>query len=601
MLNSIVRFYFYVFASLPTKDYLCEEPEQKVVNNENMKSAKAGIIYLIVSISALMASCGRNTRSSLPDDLRHLDSLVVSQPDSALSFLSQMTEPSHDDAYAYATWCLLKTWTLYRCYQPITTDSLVNLGFGYFVMNSDDHGRRALAYYLRAVVHEEMKVGSNADHVLDLLKGCKEADQCDDHVLASQLYHRYGLAMTDGCRHDEAKAWLERFYERAVKADSKKEQIIALINLSNNALYLAGEDGDKSQAIDYANQAYSNAIAWNMPVEQGKAAGQLSACYSRSQMLDKALQFAIVAKDIDEMQRNLHRRKTEVVYTRIADAHRKLGNADSALYYADKNRNSARLMTRKNSTQVRYMVYRDLLHDDAKAVELMSLYHRQSDSMQKEMQAVEVAKNEALLGQEQEQEARAEARSQRTVLLVALGVILIAAIGLVRMLGKRLRKTQEQVESSKKHLNQAEARFNEVKQEMQTEIATLQTQLDNDKQRSSKLSSELVNNNALVAKLREQPRFLTADEWNQLADVIEKGFDGYMHRLDDRFPNLTEVDRQLCMLIRLQFEVKDMARVMAVSATSVSRQKLRLKNRLLAAEPDCLPQGTSLDAFLMAL
>ena len=214
---------------------------------------------------------------------------------------------------------------------------------------------------------------------------------------------------------------------------------------------------------------------------------------------------------------------------------------------------------------------------------------------------MEVAKNEALLGQEQEQEARAEARSQRTVLLVALGVILIAAIGLVRMLGKRLRKTQEQVESSKKHLNQAEARFNEVKQEMQSEIATLQTQLDTDKQRSGKLSSELVNNNALVAKLREQPRFLTADEWNQLADVIEKGFDGYMHRLDDRFPNLTEVDRQLCMLIRLQFEVKDMARVMAVSATSVSRQKLRLKNRLLAAEPDCLPQGTSLDAFLMAL
>ena len=557
-------------------------------------------ISLMVLSSVAMASCGRSTRQSLSPELQHLDSLVAAQPDSALRYLPQVPVPDVADRYAYATWCLLKTWTEYRCYQPITTDTLVNKGFGYFVMNSDDHGRRALAYYLRAVVHEEMKVGDNADHVLDLMKGCKEADQCDDHVLASQLYHRYGLAMTDSDRHDEAKVWLERFLDRATKANSKKEQIIALINLSNNALYLAGTGGDTSEAIEYAAKAYSLALEWNMPVEQGKAAGQLSSCYSRSQNAAEALKYAIVAKDIDEMQHNLHNRKTEVVYTRIADAHRKLGNADSALYYARKNQYSQKLRTRKNATQIMYMVYRDLLGDNDRAVELMSLYNLQNDSMKREMQAVEVAKNEAVYGQEQEQNARSEARNQRTVMLVVLAVIVVAAVLTVRVLRRQLRKTEAKAESRMTHLHQAEARLNEVQQEMQSEIATLQSRLASDKERSGKLSDEIVNNNTLVAQLRRQPRFLTAEEWKKLESIVDSGYDGYMRRLDERFATLTEVDRQLCMLIRLRFEVKDMARIMAVSATSVSRQKLRLKNRLLAAEPDCLSSGIGLDAFLMS-
>lgn len=566
----------------------------------NMKSAKAKIIYFIIASFVMLVSCGRSTRQSLSPELQHLDSLVAAQPDSALRYLPQVPVPDVADRYAYATWCLLKTWTEYRCYQPITTDTLVNKGFGYFVMNSDDHGRRALAYYLRAVVHEEMKVGDNADHVLDLMKGCKEADQCDDHVLASQLYHRYGLAMTDSDRHDEAKVWLERFLDRATKVNSKKEQIIALINLSNNALYLAGTGGDTSEAIEYAAKAYSLALEWNMPVEQGKAAGQLSSCYSRSQNAAEALKYAIVAKDIDEMQHNLHNRKTEVVYTRIADAHRKLGNADSALYYARKNQYSQKLRTRKNATQIMYIVYRDLLGDNDRAVELMSLYNLQNDSMKREMQAVEVAKNEAVYGQEQEQNARSEARNQRTVMLVVLAVIVVAAVLTVRVLRRQLRKTEAKAESRMTHLHQAEARLNEVQQEMQSEIATLQSRLASDKERSGKLSEEIVNNNTLVAQLRRQPRFLTAEEWKKLESIVDSGYDGYMRRLDERFATLTEVDRQLCMLIRLRFEVKDMARIMAVSATSVSRQKLRLKNRLLAAEPDCLSSGIGLDAFLMS-
>ena len=94
-----------------------------------------------------------------------------------------------------------------------------------------------------------------------------------------------------------------------------------------------------------------------------------------------------------------------------------------------------------------YMVYRDLLGDNDRAVELMSLYNLQNDSMKREMQAVKVAKNEAVYGQEQEQNARSEARNQRTVMLVVLAVIVVVAVLSVRVLRRQLRKTEAKAES----------------------------------------------------------------------------------------------------------------------------------------------------------
>lgn len=55
---------------------------------------------------------------------------------------------------------------------------------------------------------------------------------------------------------------------------------------------------------------------------------------------------------------------------------------------------------------------------------------------------------------------------------------------------------------------------------------------------------------------------------------------------------------QLCVLIRLGFSVSQIAVFMAVSPTSVSQQKTRMKKRLLQQKPDLFSDGETLDLWL---
>ena len=101
-----------------------------------------------------------------------------------------------------------------------------------------------------------------------------------------------------------------------------------------------------------------------------------------------------------------------------------------------------------------------------------------------------------------------------------------------------------------------------------------------------------------MGELQRAPRFVQEGEWKELRRSVDDAYNGYTHRLTERFPKLTELDLQLCVLMKLRFSVTQMSQLVATSPTSVSRQKQRLKHRLLQDEPALLDGGTSLDIFL---
>ena len=118
-------------------------------------------------------------------------------------------------------------------------------------------------------------------------------------------------------------------------------------------------------------------------------------------------------------------------------------------------------------------------------------------------------------------------------------------------------------------------------------------------ERERALTFELANNHEFIRRLRERTKFLHAAGWEQLKVVIDLIYNGYTRRLKSRFPHLTEVDMQLCILLKLRFSAAQIATVMAVSLTSVPVQKNRLKRRLLLADGHLFDApGTTLDTFL---
>jgi len=64
--------------------------------------------------------------------------------------------------------------------------------------------------------------------------------------------------------------------------------------------------------------------------------------------------------------------------------------------------------------------------------------------------------------------------------------------------------------------------------------------------------------------------------------VVNLTFDNYVKRLTVTIPTLTDSELTLCTLIKLGLNVKEIATVISIEPTSVSRRKLRIKDKVAA-------------------
>ena len=149
---------------------------------------------------------------------------------------------------------------------------------------------------------------------------------------------------------------------------------------------------------------------------------------------------------------------------------------------------------------------------------------------------------------------------------------------------------QEQIETNWKKLKETPLRTQHI-QELTTEMLLL-------KEREQKLTGQLIAIHPLMNELRNSPRFMRPEDLAVLRQLTDDIYQDFTSRLNSRFTNLTDVDIQLCILIKLGFSISQIAILTAISPTSVSKQKSRTKKRIQQQEPDCFAEGETLDLWL---
>ena len=149
---------------------------------------------------------------------------------------------------------------------------------------------------------------------------------------------------------------------------------------------------------------------------------------------------------------------------------------------------------------------------------------------------------------------------------------------------------QEQIETSWKKLKETPLRTQHI-QELTTEMLLL-------KEREQKLTGQLIAIHPLMNELRNSPRFMRPEDLAVLRQLTDDIYQDFTSRLNSRFTNLTDVDIQLCILIKLGFSISQIAILTAISPTSVSQQKSRTKKRIQQQKPDCFAKGETLDLWL---
>lgn len=152
------------------------------------------------------------------------------------------------------------------------------------------------------------------------------------------------------------------------------------------------------------------------------------------------------------------------------------------------------------------------------------------------------------------------------------------------------RDLQQQIETHWHKLKSSPLKTQPV-QELTTEMLRL-------KDREEELACQLIAAHPLVASLRSTPRFLQPEDFVRLSVLVDEVYPKFTDRLTAAFPNLTELDIQLCILIKLGFSISQIAVFTAVSSTSVSQQKSRMKKRMLQHQSDIFAEKETLDLWL---
>ncbi len=98
--------------------------------------------------------------------------------------------------------------------------------------------------------------------------------------------------------------------------------------------------------------------------------------------------------------------------------------------------------------------------------------------------------------------------------------------------------------------------------------------------RESFLCAELLKKDDFVNKLKKHPKALDVVQWEEAINRTNTIYDNYTLRLRNQIPELTENDIRICCLIKLSFSNVEIANILGISSASVSRQKLRLKERI---------------------
>lgn len=235
------------------------------------------------AVLLLFISCGGNER--LGNRLSEIDRLIDFYPDSALLLLRQ-TNVQNSDEKNTAMYNMLLTQAMYICYQPLTSDSLINFSIDYYKRHNQTSLLARSLYYKGATIYD---FGRKEEAMRCLKEAEQKAVSLQDKVLINKIYER-----------------------------------ICMVNF---------EAGYKSEYLKYAKKLVDAAFSFNDTANIAQSLNVLASAYEANDYadsgtfyLEKALAF------VPENKKELK----AVITANLGNAHLARGETDQANVLLDK-------------------------------------------------------------------------------------------------------------------------------------------------------------------------------------------------------------------------------------------------------------------------
>lgn len=587
--------------------------------------------------------------------LQKAESIMYERPDSALAILENMNMPVSEDHLNHATWCLLLTQAKYKNYIKHSSDSLINIAYEYFIKRKDPQ-RKALSLYLMGGVNREMDEIEKATYYC--LEATKEVKHTSDYLLGNLIYTELGDIYLYRKLYEYAEKAFEQAYSYA-KQSGNRVYIANSVRMIGrwNAIQLNWDEAIKcyeegikiartTDDIDFLSRVLSEFSgeltrkkdyipalkyvqeALKLQTEIGGLLDQtlltIGDLYHRMGERDSALLYLYRAS----FSENIYTKRSSCRILYLINKQEK--RYDEAMKYGDKFymlSDSIRRMERNNALiemQARYdqekvlneknqlKIEKDRIIHTILLILLLILfavgiliYRYQRKLLQKErtiqhneeqlrFYTLKIHENEALIGRnvsriqklseeiEQNNELQGQLEEQQN------------AISEMQSQNEALRKENEK-------LQQNISDYSFSLQERNRELEQVQLLSDENlrlRDREKFLCKQLMKKTKILNDLRLFPKFLDVVHWQEVIDTVDWLYENYTKRLNKDFPSLTESDLQVCCLIKLHLSVSEIAMLLGISSTSVSKRKLRLKERIIHELGRPFEENQTLDIWL---
>ena len=605
---------------------------------------------LIISIIISLISCthNKNYPTAFQPELAKAEAMMYRYPDSALHILQGIQPDIPSENEQYATWALLMTQAQYKN-QIEQSDSLINIAYSYFTKH-DNAQRKALALYYKGILRHE---SHHAEDALSFyLEAATEIEKTNDYQLGFLINSEVGLMYLYRKLNDYAMEYFEKAHHNAELSDNQTYIAFSFI-------YIARAFSQKKQynkAIEYYEKAIKIGQVNNYPTILASAMNETSFLFLKTGENKKALQYAkdcIKIKKTDQRifslgdtYRYLKMYDSAYFYLNQACLSPNIHTARSAyqaLYYISQEEKDYKKAVEYSN---KLWFYQDSIGktDRNKAlIEMQEKYDQQKIINENNLSQIK------------------KDRIIRIVLIALIVLSFIIAITNYLYQRKIVSQKQEILEKEEKiryftmkiHenetlINRNKMRIeeltiqmegsleikeqwkeqNKIRQEIQQQNETLKLENNNLQnhisnyaqslkekskeleamehlskenqylhKREAFLCNQLIKQTELFNKLKTT-KYIDNKLWQEIKEKIDLLFDNYTKRLCHQIPSLTDGDIQICCLIKLRFSNGDIANMLAISPTSVSKRKLRLKERIVQ-EIGSLGENQSLDLWLM--
>ena len=561
----------------------------------------------------MLSSCNLNRKSSnaLPVELIQAENIMYENPDSALQILQDMAVPA--DKEAHATWALLLTQAKYKCDIEIWYDYL-DEAYEYFHTRYDMQQKALVAY------HQGIYYRLHKKDMEKALEFYMEANEAVEQSLDYRLGHLINIHISLIYVYQKLYKYAE---EHCIKA--KEYALLSCDNyyISHSFLNLAriySVQKDNEKSIDFYNKALDIAKhvenKKNRDILVSTELTEISNLYAYQQEYDKSLIAIKEAMQIDSTIQQL---------LVVGHLYYKMNQTDSAYFYLEQAVKSDNIYTVKTAYQVLYALSKKV-KDYERFVDYSSRLRTVTDSIYK------LTNNKALIEMQEKYNQQKVINEKNEAERKGL-IILFSSIGLIAFIVMcyqwKVLHQKKELEAKREELNRLISRLNENNQtiakniarieELQKSIEEMQRQNDalgkenkglqsrideyaatmaaKSKEleelhalsemnlylhkRESFLCAELLKKDEFINKLKKHPKALDAVQWEETIGRTNRIYDNYTIRLRNQIPELTENDIRICCLIKLSFSNVEIANILGISSASVSRQKLRLKERIV--------------------